>query len=87
MTEYYTRALLQTNLYKTESLNGRYKNRVMSVSVWELQTYFLQISDDVKDSEARQHYTQLVSAWFSALRLLIFVGSGSVIELCQYNST
>lgn len=49
MIGYYTVMLMHANLYCDKDLDRRYEEAVLSVSVMELQTYAVHISNDVKE--------------------------------------
>lgn len=66
---YYCGRLMFTNLYGNKDLDCRYGEGMMFVSVKELHTYAVHISNDVKDSDRRSH-ARIVPAEFNPLCLI-----------------
>lgn len=67
---YYSGKLLYVNLYGDKYLDRKYAERVISVSMRELHTYGIHISNDVKDSDGRSHHARIVPAWINPLRFI-----------------
>lgn len=58
---------MYANMYDDDDMDWGYESGIISVSLKNLQTYAVQISDDVKDSDRRSHHACIPTAVFDPL--------------------
>lgn len=52
--------LVYTNLYIEKHFDGNFGKRVISMSMYEFQTFAVPINDNMKENNARNHHSQSV---------------------------